>query len=559
MVVTVLFGLATWLLFRMQMSWRVLPLFYPLFAVTYAITAVFASRLDRIRDTSFFAYSQFLLDVVCITVVVAFTGSGASLYSFFYIFVILGAGLILRTRGALFVATMVTVFYLSVLALPMLGFEALRSGIHPLETDDGPGLLFRVSQVTVQLMGFYLVAWLSGTLSERLQESQQALRRAGVDLAALRELHANIIENIGNGILTLDEDGQISSFNRAARRVTGIDTAMALKTPIADLFPGITEYLEFSQTGATNGETAPSWIADGHSWETNIKLANGERRYLRFAVSPLRNRHGIPVGKVVMFEDRTRVRGMEERLERARHMADVGKLAQGIVHEIRNPLAAISGSAELLGTDAEIEEGNRRLTQIIVREADRLNGLVSNFLGVARRRPLEKAPVRVDECISETLDLLRKNGHTHPDLKIEEAFSFTPQIQADRDRIKQVFWNLINNAFQAMPNGGTLSIRGERLASTSQSNYEMLRVTVSDSGKGMSEEVRERIFDPFYTRRSGGTGLGLAISQQIIEDHQGHIQVESEEGKGTTFEVLFPVTPTGDPDGSSIATVEMDV
>ncbi len=558
-MVTILFGLATWLLFRMRMHVGVLPLFYPLFAVTYAITAVFAGRLDRIRDTSFFAYSQFLLDVLCITVVVAFTGSGESLYSFFYIFVILGAGLILSTRGALLVASMVTVFYLSVLALPMLGFESLRSGIEPLDSSEGPGFLFRVSQVTVQLMGFYLVAWLSGTLSERLRESQQALRRAGVDLAALRELHANIIENIGSGILTLNEDGQISSFNRAARRITGLDTQDALELPITTLFPGIADFLEFSQTGATTGEAAPSWIADGHSWEASVKLPNSERRFLRFAVSPLRNRQGIPVGKVVTFEDRTRVRGMEERLERARHMADVGKLAQGIVHEIRNPLAAISGSAELLGTDAEIEESDRRLTQIIVREADRLNGLVSNFLGVARRRPLEKAPVRVDECISETLALLRKNGHTHPDLKIDEEFSYTPEILADRDRIKQVFWNLINNAFQAMPNGGVLRIRGERIVSSSPNNYEMLRVTVSDSGKGMTEEVRKRVFDPFFTRRSGGTGLGLAISQQIIEDHQGHIEVESVEGRGTTFEVLFPVRLREGHDGVNIATVEMDV
>ncbi len=539
-IVTFLFGLATWLLFTMQMDVGVLPLFYPLFAVIYGGTVIFAHRLEQIPSTTTFSYAQFLIDVICITVVVAFTGSSESLFVYTYIFVILAAGLILQTRGALTVATLVTVCYVGVLALGLFGYESIRVGLGENLAYQDAGVLYRVSQVIVQLMGFYLIAWLAGTLATRLEESQQALRRAGVDLAVLRELHANIIENIGSGILTVGENGRLSSFNRAASLITGMTVAEALGQHLDDILPGASVYLETPETEPADADdTAAAWVADSQTWEAHVRLPSGERRYLRHAVSTLRDRFGVPVGKIIIFDDESKVRAMEEQMERDRHLAQVGKLAAAIVHEIRNPLAAISGSAQLLGTDEDVAEEDRRLTDIIVREADRLNGLVSNFLGLARNRPLEAGIVLVDECISETLDLLEQDGRQG--LEIEREFTFRPGIRADRDRLRQVFWNLFNNAFEAMPEGGRLRVITDRAPGLDERGREILRIQIADTGDGIPASDVEQIFDPFYTRRSGGTGLGLAITRQIVSDHGGRISVSSTPGDGATFEILLPV------------------
>lgn len=555
-IVTFLFGLATWLLFTMQMDVGVLPLFYPLFAVIYGGTVIFAHRLDRIPNTTTFSYAQFLIDVICITVVVAFTGSSESLFVYTYIFVILAAGLILRTRGSLVVASIVTLCYVGVLGLGLLGYESIRVGLNEGTSYADPGMLYTVSQVIVQLMGFYLIAWLSGTLATRLEESQQALRRAGVDLAVLRELHANIIENIGSGILTVGENGRLSSFNRSASRITGLSAGEAIGRELDDILPGASAYLETpGEPPMVDSETSAAWVADSQTWEAHVRIPSGERRYLRHAVSTLRDRFGVPMGKIIIFDDESKVRAMEEQMERDRHLAQVGKLAAAIVHEIRNPLAAISGSAQLLSSDESVPEEDRRLMDIIEREADRLNGLVSNFLGLARRGPLDTGLVVVDQCISETLALLQKSGHVNPRIEVEQSYGFRPGIRADRERLRQVFWNLFNNAFQAMPDGGTLRVVTERADELDEGGRDVLRIWVSDTGKGIAAEEIEKVFDPFFTRRSGGTGLGLAITRQIVRDHGGTIQVESAAGEGTHFEILLPVAAGAARAGASAAVV----
>ncbi len=546
-IVTLLFGLATWLLFTLQIDLGTLPLFYPLFIVAYGITAFFAQRLDRIENMAIFSYSQFLLDVLSISVVVVFTGSSESLFAYTYIFVILAGGLILRTRGALVVATMATVAYLSALGLHLLDFEPIQVGIEGTRLMDDPGLAYRVSQVTVQIMGFYLIAWLSGTLASRLQESQIALRRAGIDLAALRELYGNIIENIGSGILTVDDTGHITSFNRSASSITGADARDALNTHVDEILPKTSQYLESLSVLVGEEDDAAAWMADSHTWEAFVRLPSGERRYLRHAVSTLRDNRGRISGKILIFDDQTRFRKMEDRLERERHLAQVGKLSAAIVHEIRNPLAAISGSAQLMASDTRTSEQDRKLLDIMVREADRLNGLVSNFLGLARDRPMSLTLLQVDACIAQTLQLLRQNGHAHADLVIEEDYAFRPEIEADQDRLHQVFWNLFNNAIEAMPHGGTLRVSTERRAGEDDAAHDTLCVRIEDTGEGIPTDAIDRIFDPFYTRRSGGTGLGLAISRRIIQDHGGQIEAMTGEDMGTTFEIRLPVPGSEEP------------
>ena len=540
-IVTLLFGLATWLLFTLQMDMGTLPLFYPLFIVAYGITAFFAQRLERIENVVIFSYSQFVLDVLSITVVVLFTGSSESLFAYTYIFVILAAGFILRTQGALVVATVATVSYLGVLGLSLLEFEPLQVGLEGARLTEDPGLAYRVSQVTVQIMGFYLIAWLSGTLASRLQESQIALKRAGVDLAALRELYGNIIENIGSGILTVDERGRITSFNRSAATITGVSVRDALDSDVDDILPKTSQYLESLSVAVGDEADAAAWVTDSHTWEAFVRLPVGERRYLRHAVSTLRDNHGEISGKILIFDDQTRYRQMEDRLERERHLAQVGKLSAAIVHEIRNPLAAISGSAQLMASDSETSKQDRQLLDIMVREADRLNGLVSNFLGLARDRPMSLTLVQVDDCLAETLQLLRQNGHAHADLVIEEDYAFCPAVEADRDRLHQVFWNLFNNAIEAMPHGGTLKVATRRVRGEPGAVHDTLSISIEDTGEGIPRDVIDRIFDPFYTRRSGGTGLGLAISRRIIQDHGGEIEAKSGEEVGTEFEIRLPV------------------
>jgi two-component system sensor histidine kinase PilS (NtrC family) len=276
------------------------------------------------------------------------------------------------------------------------------------------------------------------------------------------------------------------------------------------------------------GETSPRF-------ETNCLTSEGMRIRLGYSLSPLSSEAGETTGMVISFQDLTQVRSLEETSRRQDRLAAIGRMAASIAHEIRNPLAAMRGSIQMLRSEMDNDSSQTELMEIILRESDRLNRIITDFLSYARPRSLAPARVDVGDLLHQTFALMRHSPEIAANQSIVEELPSTPIFaEADEGQLKQVFWNLARNALQAMPDGGTLR------ATLEPNSHNRLRIAFSDTGRGMSHEQVDQLFEPFSST-TGGTGLGLSIVYQIIRDHGGTINVRSRVGQGTTITVELPV------------------
>jgi two-component system sensor histidine kinase PilS (NtrC family) len=376
-------------------------------------------------------------------------------------------------------------------------------------------------------IAFLVVGLLSARLAERQSSSDVRLRAATQSLATLRALHERIVESIRSGLVTTDLQGRIYSFNAAAEEITGYDEA-DVRGQDASIFFG-----DIKQIVADSLDTARVEDA-GPRFEADCLTADGLRLRLGFSVSPLFSETGETTGTVITFQDLTHIRALEETSRRQDRLAAIGRMAASIAHEIRNPLAAMRGSIQMLRADMAAESSQTELMEIILRESDRLNRIISDFLSYARPRSIIQSKVDVGELLKQTFTLLRHSAEIYENQVIKEEIPATPVlINADSEQLQQVFWNLARNALQAMPTGGTLR------AGVQNHSHNRLRIAFSDTGRGMSPEQVEHLFEPFSST-TGGTGLGLSIVYQIIRDHGGTINVRSRAGQGTTITIELP-------------------
>ncbi|HEV2764172.1 MAG TPA: ATP-binding protein, partial [Pyrinomonadaceae bacterium] len=272
-------------------------------------------------------------------------------------------------------------------------------------------------------------------------------------------------------------------------------------------------------------------------FEADCLTAEGLRLRLGYSIFPLSSEGGETTGLVITFQDLTHIRAMEDTARRQDRLAAVGRVAAGIAHEIRNPLAAMRGSIQVLHSEVEGDPAQAELMNIVLRESDRLNRIITDFLTYARPRPVEPSELDLREPLRETFALLRHSPELREGHRLEEDLPDEPVVApADAERIKQVFWNLARNALTAMKEGGTLRAELRRAESG------RARITFADTGRGMTPEQVERLFEPFSSSTNGGTGLGLSIVYQIVRDHGGTINVRSREGHGTTITVELPGT-----------------
>jgi len=301
--------------------------------------------------------------------------------------------------------------------------------------------------------------------------------------------------------------------------------------------------------------------------EITLQRRDGRLIPVGFSCSPLRQADGTAAGLVAIFQDLTERKRVEEQLRRADRLAALGQLAANIAHEVRNPLAAISGAVELLRDDLTPTGPNRRLLDMLLGEAHRLKFITGQFLDFAKPQSLLFRPCAVRPLAEETLRLLERSGewHTKTSWVVREQAPYT-LVLADADQFRQVVWNLCLNAIQAMAGGGTLTVTirlatpdarvlaasprssakpavppagqggSQHLAGESTSD-DWVEIAFQDTGKGIAPEELQRVFDPFFTTRPSGTGLGLAIARKILESMRGYIGVESSVGSGTTFRV----------------------
>lgn len=391
---------------------------------------------------------------------------------------------------------------------------------------------------TIQWVGLFDVAFLvvgllSARLAERQTRSDVRLQAAKQSLANLRALHERIVASIRSGLVTTDLSGRIYSFNAAAEEITGYQEGTVRGQDASILFGDIKQHIAESLRALENGEASPRF-------ETSCTTAEGMHLRLGFSISPLQSEAGETTGMVITFQDLTQVRTLEETSRRQDRLAAIGRMAASIAHEIRNPLAAMRGSIQMLRSEMDNDSSQAELMEIILRESDRLNRIITDFLNYARPRSLTQARVDVGDLLHQTFALLRHSPEIGPSQTVTEELPEEPIFaEADEGQLKQVFWNLSRNALQAMPQGGTLR------ATLEKNSDDRLRIEFSDTGRGMSPDQVEHLFEPFSST-TGGTGLGLSIVYQIIRDHGGTINVRSREGQGTTITVELPLAAAED-------------
>jgi two-component system sensor histidine kinase PilS (NtrC family) len=480
--------------------------------------------------------AQLLGDALLAAGLVLVTGGTDSVFSFFFSLTIVNASILLFRRGAVIVATVSSLLFL-LIALAEMDVIPIAE---LLEREVGTLLLFgrhaapapaqdlvmsRVYNVVINVVAFYGIAVLASYLSEQLRKSDLEHREIRGDLEDLRMLHHNIVSSIMSGLITTTRDRKISFFNHVAEEVSGHKEAQVLGRDINQLFPDLRHILA--------NEDKLGMLTT----ETTVQVLRGRTTYIQWFISPLRDGQGHHVGQVLIFQDITRLKDMEAQITRSEQFAGIGKLAAGIAHEIRNPLASISGSVQLLAQGGMDPDTQRRLMGIVLRETDHLNTWITDFLEFARPRRIEKLDVDVPTLVSEIVEVFRHDPSMARST-IELVSDGTPGlVEGDSGRLKQVFWNLLKNAAQAMPDGGAVTVR---LARAYVGGVPHVQVTVADTGVGISSEEIDKIFEPFYTTKDRGTGLGLATCYRIVQDHHGQIHVESQRGAGTAFRLQLP-------------------
>jgi two-component system sensor histidine kinase PilS (NtrC family) len=511
--------------------------FYVLIGFTYALTLLYALLLGRIQKLKIFAYVQILGDVFFITLLIYITGGIASIFFWLYLFSIFSAGTILYRRGGLWVASASSILYGTLLDLEYYGV-LLPPGSRELYSPSYPSS-YVLYLITVNMIAFFLVAILSSYLADQVRRKEEELKKRIIDYRQLERLYKHIVQNVVSGLITVDGEGRITSFNRMAEEITGCKFEEVYQEEIDSLFPGLSAWSRSVGGNPGEGENRLPFLR----WETRFARRDGAHLILGFSLSPLKDSEDREMGNILIFQDLTRLREMEEHVKRSDRLAAIGKMAAGIAHEIRNPLASISGSIEILKEELGDSTQNRALMGIVLREVQRLNSLIADFLLFARPISPGRERIHLNRLFEEIFQMLTNSPEFSALIRLETQFEDDLYIQGDSNQVRQVFWNLLVNAAQAMPEGGLLRVRARkafpRAPVPGGRNYG--EVSVIDSGMGIGEEAIGKVFDPFFTTKEKGTGLGLSIVHSIVESYGGKITVQSQRGRGSVFTVVLPL------------------
>ena len=499
-----------------------------LLSIVAVFTIIYAVIWRISRNTLVQARFQLGVDVLLITWLVWNSDAIHSPYIALYIVVIAISSLFLSAREAVIMSVA------SAVAFTTCTLISTNLGQGPANALVSNSIPQTVQTVGMFDVAFFVVGLLSARLAERQSRSDVRLLAATQSLANLRALHERIVESIRSGVVTTDLEGRIYTFNLAAKEITGYEEETVRGKQASIFFGEMKERIALSLNALAEGKPLPRF-------ETDCLTSEGLRLRLGFSIAPLFSEANETTGLVLTFQDLTQVRALEETSRRQDRLAAIGRMAASIAHEIRNPLAAMRGSIQMLRSEMDNDSSQTELMEIILRESDRLNRIITDFLSYARPRSLTQSTVDVGDLLHQTFALLR---HSPEILATQTIVEELPPMQlvadADEGQLKQVFWNLARNALQAMPNGGTLR------ASLQQNSNNRLRIAFSDTGRGMTPDQVEHLFEPFSST-TGGTGLGLSIVYQIIRDHGGTINVRSREGQGTTITIELPIANSTEP------------
>jgi two-component system sensor histidine kinase PilS (NtrC family) len=489
------------------------------FLISVGLTIVYFFVLRLNKNYRWQIRIQFFLDALLITWLVWRTGDLTSPFITLYIVLIGVASFFLPSLETLLTA---------VLCLLLFVLLSIMVAVAPdYSTGTVPEMTKAIQIISFHTVAFLVVGLLAARLSSRHASGEQ-LKEATKSLASLRALHERIVQSIRSGLITTDLEGNIYTFNTAAEEITGYKAKQMQGRTIFSLFGSIEQSIVPAVDATLEGEPLPRH-------ETDIMTPDGFAVHVGYGISPLFSEAGEMSGLIITFQDLTEVRSMEENVRRKDRLAAVGRVAAGLAHEIRNPLGAMRGAIQVLQSQTPPETAQASLMEIILRESDRLNKIITNFLTYARPRVNNFSEIDVREAIQDTFTLLKHS----PDVQPGHGFEFrAPEnpvlISADPTQLKQIFWNLARNSINAMRDGGNLSVELVNLP------HKRIQIIFADTGCGMSPEQVERLFEPFSDSTTGGTGLGLSIVYQIVRDHGGTINVRSRENDGTTITVELP-------------------
>jgi len=526
-IVTVMLGLS--LVFQATKGEQV-DTYYALIILTYAVTipsALVLPSLTAPASLTVFFWAQVGIDFLLETVLVVRTGGVDSPFAVLYVMTVTVASLVPRKRVGLFAACGCIILFGAVTNVQLYG---LADG-----WDWGSKSQLTAPE-TFQTFGAYalallVVGLLSGTLADQLQQADRSLREKEQGLTRLQAFHENIVQSISSGVFTADGSGAITSFNPAAQEATGYTLSQVLRCQWREVFNWHPAQPLHDGTG----------MAAVSRFEVECKRADGNRLVLGMTVSPL-HEQGQQEGLVGVFKDLTQIRDLEEEMRRKEWLANLGEMSAGMAHEIRNPLGALAGAMQMLRKEAAADDTDRRLMDIAIREATRLDSIITEFLQYARPPALNLAESDINKVLAETLDLVQHEARTRSNITIVTTLASGSLIaQIDQNQMRQVFWNLATNAFEAMPDGGQLTIAtGCRQIDAGGRKGEVIEISFQDQGQGIPKANLDKIFLPFFTTKKAGSGLGLAAVHRIVDLHGGWIKVESERQQGTRFVVCMP-------------------
>ena len=509
---------------------EILNAHYLLIALIYFLTFFYVVALNYIKNFSRFAYLQLLIDTIFITAIIYTTGGVESIFSLLYLLNIISGGIILHRRGGMIIASFSSLLYGGFLDLSY--YELIKPmGYHLtyLQEYQSSEIFYRI---LVNVAAFYLVGLLSGFLSEQVLKGTAELKVKQKDIADLEILKENIIQSISSGLVTLDEHGKVIAFNRGAERIFSVDSRDAIQGDINDIIPFIKPYLKVTNPN--------KFIQLSH------KSIDGQQIDLLLNISPLKDQDGSKKGEILVFQDTTRIREMEREVKRMENLAMLGELAAGIAHEIRNPLASISGSIQVLhdSLSKKATRINKRLMEIILREVNRLNHLVNDFLQFARPQRIEIEEFDLNQLIMDTLYIFQNSQNWSQNLAVETKFFSPLKINSDPQQLKQVFWNIFLNACEAMPKGGFVCVSTDKIKESNGSGeyIDSVRIKVEDNGPGIDTKVIKDMFKPFSTTKKGGSGLGLAIVKRIVEGLGGNVSGQNLAGGGMAIAITLPLS-----------------
>jgi two-component system sensor histidine kinase PilS (NtrC family) len=506
-------------------SQSILYLLSFIIALTYMFSVVYSLMLKFLDNLRVNIYLQLTVDVILITLLVYLTGGVSSNYSVIYTLIIIYSVIFLGRKGGFIVASAASIAYGLLLDLE---FYKLLPSISSLERDYNLSVGDVFVRILVHIISFYVLAFVSSIVVEQERKTRSLLEEKESEFDQLDLLFRSIIESVDAGVMTINLQGTIKTFNRAAEEITGFLLAEVENRRVADAFP---EFVQFFAMEKINEQIR-------NRMEVIVTGKKGKKINLGCSISPLKDKNDKQIGNILIFQDLSEIKLMEKNLEKSKKLALIGEMAAGLAHEMRNPLASITGSIELLKQGLNLNGTDKRLMQIILRGKNQLESFVRDFLLLARPIPTSRELVDLNEVAEEVLENIKLNDDWTSAIKIVKVFSGKGKSLANKEEVRQVIHNLAINAVQAMREGGILSVEIKNQKLNDQEDY--VEIKVKDTGCGIEGKDLNKIFEPFFTNKEKGTGLGLAIVSRFVDGYNGRIKVESIINEGTTFIVWLP-------------------